>query len=127
MEQVPPPAPPVTLEELVDKLQKDISTMDFYMAKLRQDRTRLNQMLRYYRDNIRYLRRHQGVIEMDHYRKLRENLKKCEIFLKNAENDLDKFEKNMKSAKGKLECSKLDLAAKQWQEENKVLQFRKKE
>lgn len=130
----PPPPPPLDpgkmtaadLEMQIKKAQSDLCTMAFYLGKVRADEVRLKQMLTYYHDNARYLKKHEGTINIEYFRKLQDNIKKCSFFLKNATNDISQFEKNMLAANKKLDGWKKEMENRIVAEESKVLEFRRK-
>lgn len=130
-----PPAPPTNpegkptvadLEMQIKKFQSDICTMAFYLNKVRADKIRLDQMLVYYNDNSRYLKKHEGTINIEYFKKLQENIRKCSFFLKNASNDIAQFEKNMATANKKLDSLKEEMENKIEAETCRVLEFRRK-
>lgn len=124
-----PMAPP-KLEDLKlfrNKVQSEISNMNLHLYKIKADRTRLKHMLFHYSDNVKCLQKHLGVINMKQYKTLKENMFKCNFFLKNIENDIVLLEKAIAKANKQLE--KIDKDIEHWTEYNarKVLQFPAKE
>jgi uncharacterized membrane protein YgaE (UPF0421/DUF939 family) len=115
------------LELARDKIRSDMSNINFYLDKVRADRARLNQMLNYYNDNAYYLKKHVGVINIDQYRKLKDSIARCSFFLKNANNDIDQFEKTLDKNSKQLSKIIEDIEHLTAYHARKVLQFPLKE
>ena len=128
----PPPPPPIeamdasAIESMIEMLKKELMTVDQYLVKLLLDRTNLQQTMIYYQDNIRYMRKHEGTISMDHYRRLKVNLKKNILLTKENDNAIDKFDKAKTNTNKKIDMLTMDLSKKKWAENHKIIPFKRR-
>jgi predicted nuclease with TOPRIM domain len=123
MQQKPTP------EELlleIEKMKTDLDGAKGYLNKLQQDRAKIKYTLDYNQDNYRYLQNHCGIVALDYVKNISDQMKRLRVFLKHAEDDISKFERNIQNLAKIIETKREELLWSQERESRKVIPFRRK-
>lgn len=120
---------PRTVEELqiaLTKVENDIGIGQDYLKKLEADRSKLIYTISYHQDNLAYLKKHGGVIDMEYIRDLQNQIKKVTILLKHSSADITKFENSLVVLNQEIHKIRDEIEKAKIREDN-VLSFRRKD
>lgn len=118
---------PEELLFLIEKMKSELEQAKYYLNKMQQDRAKIRYTLEYNQDNFRYLQVHCGIVAIDYVKNISNQMRRLKIFLKNAEEDIKKFEKNINTQVETINKKQEELFEAQRLAANKVIPFRRKQ
>ncbi len=114
------------LRVIVEKLKGDMEHTKLYLDKLRDDKAKMSHSMLYCLENVEYLRTHVGIVRIDYLKKLKDQISRMNVLIKNSEYEIKKFEISLENQAKSLDHTAKELEAALLYESNKIVQIRRK-